>query len=68
MHMAPRVVAWVAWVAWTCNNLPKAGVGAGLGSAPAVTVKKERASARSFFAREMGRPGRHVAGNDEAGT
>jgi len=38
MHMAPRAAAWVAWAVWTCNT-PGAGY----------SVKRERASARSFF-------------------
>ena len=57
MHMAPRAAAWVAWAVWTCNNLLEAGAGAGLGSAPAVTVKRERASVRSLFLRSKGELG-----------
>jgi hypothetical protein len=35
---AAAVAAWAEWVVWTCNT-----------GNPLVTVKRERASARSFF-------------------
>ena len=52
MHMARRAAAWVAWAAWTCNTRR---CGRSLHWLVAV-LKRERASARSFFGENSNEP------------